>query len=438
MSKIEASRKTKILVISRNPWNDDNSFGNTYSNIFANVKNIELGCLYLNSGVPKNALNIDSFQISEGMLLKNLLGKNPTVGKHIKPNGSDALEVKGKSLLLFNRARVFRWQILFWARDLLWKVSRWNSRELDNFLEEFNPDLIFVPIIGSSILNDVYNYVKTKTNKPSIGYASDDFYTLNQFNFSPLFWIDRLAKRRGVARTIRSCDLVYAVSDTQAREYGKIFSRNFPILTKSAFFNEPPLSWNKKNDSISIVYAGNIANGRWKSISYVADAVNRLSSEGFAVSFECYSATPYTKRMIQSFNGVDSFFKGKRPYEDIQAVLKTADIVVHAEGMDKKNRCVVHQSFSTKLVDYFAMAKCILAVGPADVASIVHLTENDAAAVADSREAVYSHLRELITNPSEIDRLGRAAFECGRRHHNAATMSRMLEEDIARVSGVGR
>ena len=72
----------------------------------------------------------------------------------------------------------------------------------------------------------------------------------------------------------------------------------------------------------------------------------------------------------------------------------------------------------TKIVDYLAMARPILAVGPVDVASIAHLKKNNAALVASTEKEVLDAVFQLVNDYSILNRMSIAAFECGRLHHN--------------------
>ena len=92
-------------------------------------------------------------------------------------------------------------------------------------------------------------------------------------------------------------------------------------------------------------------------------------------------------------------------------------------------------SFSTKIVDYFEMAKCILAVGPDDIASIQHLKENNAAIFASSEKEIYEKIKEIAENPELRYEFGRAAFECGRRNHDIHAMQGMLWADMNEIAG---
>lgn len=84
-----------------------------------------------------------------------------------------------------------------------------------------------------------------------------------------------------------------------------------------------------------------------------------------------YSATPLSaKQMSKISDGVNSFFEGRVPSSEIEKIQKSADILVHVEGLSLKSRLAVHQSFSTKIVDYLKNARAVFVVGPSDAASV--------------------------------------------------------------------
>lgn len=71
----------KILVISRTAWNKNNSFGNTYHNIFGNMKDVQLANIYLADGTPDNDnyYVTNYYQVSEKEILKSVLKKKMIV-----------------------------------------------------------------------------------------------------------------------------------------------------------------------------------------------------------------------------------------------------------------------------------------------------------------------------------------------------------------------
>ena len=329
-----------------------------------------------------------------------------------------------------------RWQILFWARDLIWAVGRWKSPELKKFIDDFAPDLIFQPVYYSSYLNDIANYIKEYTKVPMIGYISDDNYTLKQMSFSPLYWIDRLYKRKKVKKTIEMCELLYVISDIQKEEYEQCFTTPCKILTKCADFSGIPDYKDKYHPPLQLVYTGNIGANRWKSLKLIADVLESINKDAVKMQLRIYTATPLTKKMEKALNrGESSFLMGSVSACQVLELQKDADMLVHVEALDLKSKLTVRQSFSTKIVDYLKAARPILAVGPKDVASIEHLIRNDCAITADNKAELERKVYGILENPTELNRIVENAYLCGRKYHNKQIIQDMLKKDLEAVCG---
>lgn len=423
----------KIVVLSNTPWADTNSFGNTYDSIFSGITGLEFCSIFCKSGMPCNKQSMVVFQITEYSLMRNLRNPRRPSGHKIAVMDTKNSGEFPKKELHFPAVQKLRWQIFFWGRDLIWKIGRWKSPELKAFLDEFQPDLIFQPVYYSSHLNDIAQFIKAYTGVPMVGYISDDCYTLRQFHLSPLYWIDRLWKRQKVKATIEQCELLYVISQIQKEEYEQIFTPPCKILTKCADFSAAPPVWDTEGETLKLLYAGNLGAGRWKSLALVAKAVARLRKEGFSVTLDTYSATPQTAAMQNALQRSGCTLHGPVSYGEVQVLQREADVLLHVEGLSLKSRLAVHQSFSTKLVDYFALGKCIFAVGTADVASIRHLLDNEAAVVAESADTVYIQLKQLLLNRSLLQKYGEKAYLCGRKHHDKFQMQTMLMEDLKRI-----
>ena len=422
-----------ILVFSATPWSNDNSFGLSYTNIFDGISDLHFASVYCSPGQPSNPFDMVCFQITFEKLIANLKNPNIPTGSAVEPAQLNGAERQKKVQDKIDIARKLRWQILHWARDFVWKIGRWNSPELRKFLDDFKPDIIFQPVYFSSHLCDIPLFIKEYTGAPMIGYISDDCYTLRKFRFSPLYWIDRLYKRRKVKKVIEACDILYVISQIQKEEYEKIFTTPCKILTKCADFSAPAPEWKIPEGKIKMLYTGNLGSGRWESLALIADAIEKLNSEGYDIDLDIYSATPLTEKMKNAMGKNGSHIHPPISYETVQTLQREADVLVHIEGLSLKSRMAVHQSFSTKLVDYFELGKCIFAVGKDDEASIKHLIDNDAAVVAQSSSEVYQKLKSLCERREQISYYGKKAYECGAKHHDKAIMQAMLKEDLNAV-----
>lgn len=229
----------RILVLSNTPWANDNSFGNSFTNIFSGIPDLEFANIYCRYGKVDSELVSESFQITEKQLVKNLKNKSVPSGAVI-PVHTDSNAAQTEKPAGFEVGQKKRWMLMFWARDLIWKIGRWCSPELKAFVDDFKPDLIFQPIYYSNYLTRIALFLKKYTGVPMVGYISDDCYTLRQFSLSPLYWLDRLHKRRKVKKVFESCEFVYVISEIQRKEYEQIFSKKCKVLTKCADFSQPP------------------------------------------------------------------------------------------------------------------------------------------------------------------------------------------------------
>ena len=425
----------RILVVSDTPWSKENSFGNSFSNIFEGIPDLEFADISCRTVTDLDPIVSACFEISEKSLLKNLKDKRSPSGKKIDIQALKGCKISTEESNVKIFARKKRWIVLFWARDLIWKFGHWKSQELLDFIDDFKPDLIFQPVYYSSYLNDIACFIKDYTGVPMLGYISDDNYTLRQFSLSPLYWIDRLYKRKKVKKTIEKCKILYVISDIQKREYEKVFTPPCKVLTKCADFTEPPQFKTSYNTPLQLVFTGNIGTNRWKSLAVIAQALQELNQNGTKAELRIYTATPLTAKMQKALQ-IDgaSYLMGTVPASAIPQIQSEADMLVHVEAMDLKNKLAVRQSFSTKIVDYLSAARPILAVGPYDVASMAHLMENDCALTAQNADDLAEKLNSVLCDRRILAELAEKAYACGKRYHDQTQMRAMLKADLAAVA----
>ncbi len=422
----------KVLIFSQTPWRNDNSFGSSYTGIFGGMDDLEFANIYCRAGLPQNDICKRHFYISEKALIKNWLDKRVPTGWEI--DTVDSPDDLNREPKVYNRARRLRWQILYWARDLLWLVSRWQSRELNAFIDNFDADILFFPLYYSNYTNRVARYIVKRAQKKLIIYISDDNYTLRQFSLSPLYWINRFIIRPQVKDMIGRCALLYVISDVQKRVYERIFGKETKVLTKGADFTRKPKSSPREDGPLRLLFTGNIGSGRWKVLGEIAKSLKEMNAGGQKAVLDIYTLTPVSRRMAAALNVPGSAaVHGAVSAARVKELQSGADVLVHVESFELKERLKTYCSFSTKIVDYAHMAKCILAAGPEEVASIRHLAENDAAIVAVSRREIPEKLKEMVETPGILTEYADKAWACGERNYQAKAIQTMLRTDMQRI-----
>lgn len=428
----------KVLVLSNTPWDVNNSFGNSYSNIFGGMENLEFANIYCRAGQPNNELNIQYFQIPTSDMAKSIIKRRHKTGKRVQKTAGSAKELDSVSSNLFSFSRKHRWILLLWAREVIWRLGKWKTKELLDFLDGFEPELIFQPIYGQgySYLANMALFIKKHTGVPMVGYVSDDCYTLRQFSLSPLYWIDRLMRRPKLGKLMRSCEWMYVISDIQKQEYEKMLGIPCKVLTKGAEFAERP-PYERRDEVIHMVFAGNIGEGRWKSLGVIGEVLEEVNQGGTKIDLSVYTATPMTGKMKKSLTRPGIKLLAPVPSKALPAIFESMDILVHVESTDLKARLLVHQSFSTKLVDYFGAGRTVLAYGPDDVASVKSLKDRDAALVATEKEECRKLLHDILKNPDLLAEYAEKSWQAGARYHQIDTIQDMLWEDMQRVTQKG-
>lgn len=419
-----------ILFISMSPIHKGVSVGNTFLNVLEGVPDAVFSSVYTKNGAPDEAVQ-NAFQISEKMILKKLFRQTDSAGRVIEKRNA-ASDFENSRLVTFARKK--RFTVLFWAQELVWMLPFWKSSTLNDFLDMVKPDVLFTLLSDSVVLNKLIVYIQDYTKKPLVVYAWDNNYTLKLGAVSPLRRLNRVINRVYMRKTVQKAKQLYVISDAQKHDYEKAFGVPCKVLTKSADFSgEPPVK-TQYNSPLQIVFTGNIGTNRWKSLAMIAKALETVNRDGVRAELRIYTATPVTHKMREELD-VDgsSFLMGSVPASEILRIQSDADILVHVEALDLKNRLAVRQSFSTKLVDYFKAARPILAVGPHDVASIAHLIENDCALVAETVEQIEAALEAVLADSDKLDDFSEKAYACGRAHHDKAVMQQMLQADLNRV-----
>ncbi len=419
----------RILVVSNAPLRKDNGLGNSLINIFGNIDDIEIASVYCRYGKTGTNLVKKSFQITEKGLIKNLKNKKIPSGKEIFPNeNNDSYTEEPKSVEF---VRKNRWSILYLIRNIIWEIGRWKSDELLKFVDDFNPEIIFQPVFNAPHVNKIALFLKKYTDAPMICYNVDDNYSFRQVSFSPLYWIERLWTRKTVKKLIEHCELLYTISKIQKEECEAVFTSPCKILTKCAdFTGEPPIK-SEYNKPLQLVFTGNIGSNRWKTLALIANVLKEFNREEVKAQLNIYTATPITKNMSKKLEVKDSsFIRGAVPAKEIKRIQEEADILVHVEGFDLKNRCLLHQSFSTKIVDYCKEARPILAVAPHDVASIDELRRNDGAMIVTSKEEIKPKLERLISSKDILDEYSKKAYLCGRTNYDSKKLKNMISNDL--------
>ena len=435
---MNSNEHPRVLILSDATWADENNIGNTFSNLFEGWPKDKIAMIYARPDLPNTVVCDNFFQISENRLIKRFLNFNIKTGKKINNSELNNLEAKqtfrneensGKKIYSFFLK--YRWNVFLIAREFLWKIGNWKTKELDDFIEEFSPEIVLSLACPGIYMNRLQQYIIVRSKAKPILYFVDDVYSLKQFSLAPLFWLNKLMQRRSINKTIELSSSVYTIVPKQKYEYDNSFNKNTKLLTKGGNFETNPNREIDMAKPFKLVYTGNIYAGRWDTLESIGRALDEINQPGLKGVLYVYTKNELTTRMKKSLSEIKSIrFMGGIPASKISEVQRDSDILIHVESLRLKEKLMTRLSFSTKLVDYFAQRKCILAVGWSEAASIEYLRKNDIAVVVDDVNKINIRLKELLDQPETIQRYGLKSWTFGKENHDIHTIKELLRQDM--------
>lgn len=431
------SKKIKILVVTYLPWREDNNIGNSYSNIFngTDIDKYEFAHIFVRDGMPQNKLCHEYYHISEKSLMKRFLVKRTTVGKYFHVDECKD-QSKDQFSKMYNKARILRWEIFFWIRDLVGWPYFWKESQFEEFLDKFKPDIVFGTLSAYPIISNMMCYISKSRNIPLVTYPWDDHYTLNRTCWSPIFWIRRFQGRYFQRKSVKQSSYMYVISNLMQDEYTKIFKKDCRLLFKGHVFENDKVIGYKMHKPINILYMGNIGGGRWKAIAVLAQAVKRLNEKcgEQKIVLNIYTLSPKDKEIMAALNiEGSSYLNDSVPNEKVNETMDGADILLHAEPFEKKDYQYYRASFSTKLVDYFYRAKSIMSIGGM-TASTDYLIRNDATIYVNKTD-IDRILELIVRNPQILEEYAHKSWDCGVRNHQISSIQKRMYNDFKRIIG---
>ena len=389
----------KILTISSTTWDNSNSFGNTFSNLFGGMQNVEIYNIACRNGVSNNSVTAKEIQMTDKSVFKSILKLNYDPCWEITEK---QISDEVNSVMSVNAIKKRR-TISFIIRDLIWKFGRWKkSGVLQNFLEEYKPDVVYLPIYAWPYMCDIQQYIIDKLGVPVVGHISDDVYNMPpDLPFTAKMYRKYLQKK--ITKLIKTCKYIEVFAQNMADEYSEYFGTPCYVIGKGVTeeeINSIPSYSNKADEIFRIIYTGNISAERFSVLHMLGKAID--SSFKDKAIIDIYTQTHLSNEMETGFNELSSIcLKGSVSSDEVRNIQKSADMLLHIEGFSEKSLFEVKMSFSTKIIDYMLTGVPILAIGPAQANSIMVLEKDNLATVITESQAISDILKKIINN--EID-----------------------------------
>ncbi len=426
------NKSIKVLVVSRTVW--DESTASTTNNLFENLDKIELAHIYIETKKPNSSLCKSFFQISEYSLIKKIFKWRIKTGRKLDLSYVEDESIAKKEASTMDYVRHHRSFVYTVLREFLWLLNGWKTKELREFVREFNPDVVWFMGSPLILMNRLMSYVVKVAKKPYCVFEMDDVYNYPIIGFKPLQRLYRFFLRAIVKKLMKGVSQLFVISPKMKKEYDEAFHLNSLVLTKGIDFSKVIYHPYQSHMPIRLIYMGQVIYDRISTIEMIGcvlDEINAVEKHFVLSVYTTNVVDASTKEKMTKKGNV--VFCDPVPYSEVKNVLSENDVVVFVESLAEKYKGVARLSFSTKITDYLASSKCILAVGPVDSAPIEYLKDNDAAFVASDKEELKQVLTRML-DASCLEAYSKKAFTCAVNNHDKETIDKMLYQKLLDVS----
>lgn len=424
---ISEKTEPRVLVVSHVAFDLQNNMGRTLENLFCSWKPENIAQFYLYSKAPNSEICSNFFRVTDFDVLKTVLPiKNQ---KQPAAEFSDTTDAQ-KNVYNFARSRK---PYQYIGRNFIWKIGKWYSEDLKNWILKFKPDAVFYAAGGYSFSYIIAERIAGDFNIPLIPYFCDDYYFLNMYPNSALYKHVRNDIRRTIKEVIENSPAYICISDEMEKAYGAEFGIPGTVIMNGAVEVQELADDGRENFSgenpFVIRYLGRLGLGR-------ADALIELGrfikESELPVKLQVFSTETSEKLLsgMNEENGID--FMGAVSSDEIVDTMRQADALLHVESDDPQMVERTKYSVSTKIPDMLASGVCSIAVGPENLASIKYLKDIDAAYILNLKSIKKSDVEQMFSAKSRTVKIKNAA-KAAELNHNAILNSERLKQEICKA-----
>lgn len=421
----------RVLFISVNPFSETSNNGKTFASFFRGYPIDRLAQLYFHREVPSSGVCQNYYHVTDEDLIRGVLRPWAIEGAPVDvtapASGPLIPEAPHTALRRSRAARL--------ARQALWSLIRFDGPRIAAWLDDFRPQVIFFCGGDAAALYAKVDGLARRYDAAVVYYITDDYVLpLRTRNLAAA--VSRRWTRSAFLRMAQRADLVLTVGERMSQRYKESFGiDSTPIMNIVDVPAHLPARSHRHaspEDPLRFVYAGSYHSNRWRVLIELKASLGRLRQRGVHAELHVYGPEPTSEVADALHNPPLAHYGGLLDADHLPAALAAADVLVHVEADDPESVAVTALSVSTKIPEYLASGSPVLALGPADLASIEYLETHHAAAVVQPGDS--AHLDDVVLHLVQSVQLRACLAERGhelaRRHHDGDQVRAQLWRNL--------
>ncbi len=426
----------RVLIIAVNPLSKTSNNGKTYASFFEGYPSERIAQLYFHRELPNSSITTRFYRVSDEDVLRFMTRRTRSLGAPVEATTiADQVLSPGATRALASS------QTIRSARSaVLGGVLRLGYRDIRSWIDDFDPEVIFFSGGDATHLYPLVVRISRDFEAKIFSYVTDD-YVLPLPAGNPMAKLARASVRRHFLAMCAASERVLTIGDKMTNVYREQFGiASTPLMNLVEVTSATVAHRDSLPGLIILTYAGGLHLNRWKTLAELGAALDRIQGRGTRAELHIYTSTHIDSAMDQALRSSESIVMHEAvDASQLRRVYESADLLVHVESFERSDQVATYLSVSTKIPEYLAAGRAVLAIGPAGVASMEYLASSGAAYVASSLG--HDEL-DVVVEEAVHDREARAdkalrGLEVALANHEAGRSRAKLWEALRDAAHVG-
>lgn len=432
-----ANSYPRVLIINGDPFNRKTATGITLCNLFNGWEKDKIAMIYNCPIEPETDICNRYWYLTKSNFPVVAMARR-LKGFVLKFNYHNTVELTGKIARSGDKpGPVYSPNEVLgaWADMATLRIPK----QLWEWIEEFKPDLIYSHLVNIRIMNLVLKVAK-RFSLPIVPHFMDDWPTTL---YAGTRWIEvpRWYLLSRFRKVLLRSPIRLAISEAMALEFKARYGLHFEAFmncVETLFVSVQP---HRRDDTcIRFGYIGGLHLNRWHSLKDIAVSLQKIHNEGINVELVVYAPSYDIERYGHILSTIAVVkIGGTLTSEKVINYLQQFDVLIHIESFDECDRLYTRFSISTKIPQYMASGKPILAYGPDEVASCKYIKENNCGVIVGDQklDLLSEALKTLAMDQRLRDRLGSKGRIVALTKHNAGIEHEKLRTLLGKLIGYG-
>lgn len=409
-------KNKRVLVVSNNCFSPSNSNGRTLGNLFKGWPKENLAQFCVIAQDPAWDVCDNYYCLEDRTILNAFKHCRKTVGRRLNvPVGNNK-----ESHVNTDRRNIGRKTLIkMMLREMVWAYNRWKSKDLEQWVDEFQPNVVVLQFGDSSFMIDIALYIAQSRQIPLVVYNTEGYYFFDKFWYSSS-WYDCLLfpfYKRGFHQRVKrlmnyACHSVY-LNDELKDDYDYAFGKASTVIYNSSSMQmgTPPIFSDDKMPVIS--YLGGLGHGRDLAIVDVGKVLCEINERWHICVYG--PADEGIKKRLNAAIGVE--YCGVVSYEKVKEIINGSDVLFHVEPTTGYNS-QLRYAFSGKIADSVTSGKCFVLYAPKELACSKYIIDNRCGWFAEDKEDLRDVMLRVFHNEKERDEILNTARVIAQKNHS--------------------